>query len=170
MLIKQKIGSLKDIVPGNRQIETIALQWYETAKKILHKKTDAGREIIMKLFSETERLGQGDVMYADEDTIICINIIPVKAIVLKPATLKEMAWLCYEIGNKHLPLFYDEEELSMPYEDPVFNMLVVAGYNPMIENRKLLLQLKTSVAPHGQGNSIPLGSKNSQFIKAKDES
>ncbi len=169
MLIEKKIGSFKSMVPGCRRVETIALHWYETAKKILHKKTDAGREVVLKLFNETERLTQDDVMYTSEDLVICIDIIPAKAIVLRPASAKDMAWLCYEIGNKHLPLFYDDEELSMPYEDPVFTMLVAAGFTPLIENRKLLLQLKTSVAPHGQGNSIPLGSKNNQFIKAKDE-
>jgi urease accessory protein len=170
MLIKEKIGLLKDIEVGVRHVELIHLQWYETAKKILHKKTDQGREVVMKFFSGGESLQQDDVMYADSDVLICINIIPVKAIVCKPASMQEMAHLCYEIGNKHLPLFYENGELAMPYDDPVFKMLVAAGYHPITENRKLLLQMKTSVTPHGHGSSTSLFSKILQLTSAADES
>ena len=170
MLIKQKIGSLKNIEPGGRHIECIHLQWYEMAKKILHKKTDKGREVVMKFFREGESLLQDDVIYADDDLLICIDVLPVKAIVLTPASMWEMAYLCYEIGNKHLPLFYEGEQLAMPYEDPVYNMLVAAGYQPLIENRKLLLQMKTSVTPHGDANATSLFSKILQLTNAADES
>jgi urease accessory protein len=170
MLIKQKIGSLKDIEPGVRAIEYVYLQWYETAKKILHKKTNREREVVMKFFREGEHLQQDDVIYADDDLLICIDILPVKAIVLAPASMWEMAYLCYEIGNKHLPLFYEKEQLAMPYEDPVFNMLVAAGYKALIENRKLLNQLRTAVTPHGHTSSTSLFSKILQFTHTADAS
>lgn len=168
MLIKEKLGSLKDMERGERRIEYVHLQWYETAKKIVHKKTDQGREVILKFFREGEGLQQDDVLYADNDLLICIDIIAVKAIVCKPASMWQMAWLCYEIGNKHLPLFYENEELAMPYEDPVFNMLVAAGFEPKIKERKLSGQMKTSVSPHGQSTS--LFSKILQFTNPADES
>lgn len=168
MLIKEKLGSLKDLERGERRIEYIHLQWHETAKKIIHKKTDQDREVILKFFGEGECLQQDDVLYADNDLLICIDIIAVKAIVCKPASMWQMAWLCYEIGNKHLPLFYENEELAMPYEEPVFNMLVAAGYKPEIEDRKLLRQIKTSVSQHGHSSS--LFSKILQFTNPADES
>src|SRR5450631_2289152 len=123
MLIKQKVGSLKNIEIGPRRVELVHLQWHETAKKILHKKTANGLEVIMKFFNGEDSLQKDDVIYADNDLLICIDIIPVKAIVCIPASMGEMAYLCYEIGNKHLPLFCDNEELAMPYDDPVFKML-----------------------------------------------
>jgi urease accessory protein len=36
----------------------------------------------------------------------------------------------------------------MPYDAPVFNMLQAAGFDPQREKRKLLHQLRTTVAPH----------------------
>jgi urease accessory protein len=161
---------LKNTAIGTKQIEYVHLQWYETAKKILHKKTDKERAVVMRFFKEGDSLQQDDIIYADDHLLICIDIVPVKTIVCKPASMWEMACLCYEIGNKHLPLFYENEALATPYEDPIFKILVAAGYKPLIENRKLLNQMKTSVSPHGNSNSTSLFSKILQLTNPGNES
>ena len=61
----------------------------------------------------------------------------------------ETAAVCYEIGNKHLPLFYQDDELLVAYDAPLFRMLEKAGYQIKAEKRQLLHPLKTSVSPHG---------------------
>ncbi len=70
-----------------------------------------------------------------------------------------MASVCYEIGNKHLPLFYESDELLVPYEDPLFRLLAAGGFNPVREKRKLLQPLKTTVAAHGHNGGSSLFSK-----------
>jgi urease accessory protein len=67
-----------------------------------------------------------------------------------------MASVCYEIGNKHLPLFYEADQLLVPFEMPLYNLLLVQGYAVNQEERKLLHPLKTSVMPHtvGIGDSV----------------
>lgn len=169
MIIQEKIGSLQHTATGNRRIERVNLEWHETAKKILHKKTDTGRAVIMKFFTEGESLAQDDILYMDHELVICTNILPTEAIVLLPASLKAMAYVCYEIGNKHLPLFYQDGELAMPYDEPVFRMLVKAGYDPRKENRKLFAQMKTSVAAHRHTGST-LFSKILQLTSPSDGS
>ena len=72
----------------------------------------------------------------------------------------EMASICYEIGNKHLPLFYSEDDIMVPFEAPLFRLLSVAGYEPKKEMRKLMNPLKTTVSPHGNTES-----KQSLFSK-----
>ena len=148
MIIQNKIGSLQQIDQGNRVLETVGLQWHESAKKILHKKTDRGRAVVCKLLNVAEGLQQDDVVYMDDSLIISISILPCEAIVLQPRSLQEMAMACYEIGNKHLALFYEDGELSMPFDAPVFNQLLRAGYKPLQEERRLLHPLKTSVTAH----------------------
>ena len=59
-----------------------------------------------------------------------------------------MASVCYEIGNKHLPLFYENDELLVPFELPLFRLLEAQGYDVRQEERKLLQPLKTTVSPH----------------------
>jgi urease accessory protein len=60
----------------------------------------------------------------------------------------EVANICYEIGNKHLPLFYQNEELLVVWDKPLFSLLEKANYIVSAEKRKLLNPLKTSVAAH----------------------
>lgn len=62
--------------------------------------------------------------------------------------MQEMASVCYEIGNKHLPLFYYNSELLIPFDAPLYHMLSASGYKPVRQTRKLLNQLKTTVNPH----------------------
>ena len=60
----------------------------------------------------------------------------------------EMATMCYEIGNKHLPLFYESDQLLVPFEMPLFRILSAQGFDVQQATRKLLQPLKTTVAPH----------------------
>jgi urease accessory protein len=164
MLVKEKLGNLKGFNKGfnkeGRTIDIVQLEWHETMKRILHKKSIGGRDVSMKFLKENQQLAQDDVIYADDDLLILIDIKPCDVIVLKPASMYEMACLCYEIGNKHLPLFYEQETLMIPYEAPVYNMLKAGGFEISIEERKLSNQLSTSVTAHlHQGNATSLFSK-----------
>lgn len=80
----------------------------------------------------------------------------------------EMAYICYEIGNKHMALFYEIDELIIPYEAPIFRMLQAWGLKPEIENRKLLNQLKTTVSAHSHTESKSLFSKILQLTSSHE--
>jgi urease accessory protein len=79
--------------------------------------------------------------------------------VLEPKNMFEMASACYEIGNKHLPLFYENDQLLVPFELPLFNMLKSLGYEIKKDRRKLLQPLKTTVFAHAEPGSETLFSK-----------
>ena len=70
-----------------------------------------------------------------------------------------MASVCYEIGNKHLPLFYEADQLLVPFEMPLYKLLSAQGYIIIKEKRKLLKPLKTTVSPHSGGTNDSLFSK-----------
>jgi urease accessory protein len=88
-------------------------------------------------------------------------------LVIKPANLVEMASVCYEIGNKHMALFIDKEELLVPFEMPLFRLLSAQGYAIKQDKRKLLHPLKTTVAPHAHSNNS-LFSKIMQLTNASE--
>jgi urease accessory protein len=148
MLIKEKLGNLATIRDEGRVIDRLFLEWYECSKRILHKRTGSGREVALRFLGEAQHLQQDDVLYADSNTLIVVEVLSCEAIVLKPATLYGMAVACYEIGNKHLPLFYENDTLLIPYEAPIYRMLQASGFEPGLEKRKLLYQLRTTVSPH----------------------
>ena len=152
MLIHQKIGNIKDYSNNTKTIDWLKLQWFETNKRIQRKHTESGLEIAIKFLQENPNLNQGDILYEDEKSIIAIDILPCECIVVAPKNMFEMASVCYEIGNKHLPLFFDKEELLVPNEMPLYKLLITQGYIVKQEQRQLLQPLKTTVAPHGSTN------------------
>ena len=153
MLVKEKIGNLELFAVNNRNIDYVLLDWYETNKRILHKKTLSGREVVMKFLNENPQLGVGDIVYEDDFSLIAIDIKECDAIVIRPASMYEMAAVCYEIGNKHLPLFYQDEEIVVAYEAPLFALLTAGGYNIEQAKRKLVQPIKTTVTPHGNSSN-----------------
>ena len=146
MLVKEKIGNLDLFSVNNRNIDMVLLDWFETNKRILHKKTAMGKEINMKFLNEDPQLKMGDIIYEDDFTLIAIDIKECDALVILPRTMQEMAAICYEIGNKHLPLFYQDEEILVAYEPLLFKLLIGAGYNVEQAKRKLVKSIKTTVA------------------------
>ena len=149
MLVQQKQGNLNSFDPGSRIIDRLPLEWYETNKRILHKRTESGKEVVMKFLGESQNLTQDDILYSDEETVITIDILPCDSIIIRPKNMFEMASVCYEIGNKHLPLFFNEDEVLVVFEQPLFRLLSASGYEVDRGNRKLINPLKTTVAAHG---------------------
>ncbi|MEO6454536.1 MAG: urease accessory protein UreE [Ginsengibacter sp.] len=158
LLIQQKTGNLLSLFT-NKNIDWLNLEWHETNKRILHKKTRTGIEVTLKFLKENPHLTQGDILYEDTETIIAVDIQSCDAIVIKPKNNFEIAAICYEIGNKHLPLFFHDDELLIAFENPLFNLLTSLEYDVKKETRKLLNPLKTSVASHAHNNSESLFSR-----------
>lgn len=153
MLIQQKIGNINSIPNNLKTINWLVLQWHETGKRIMHKKTKNGVEISMKFMGENQQLTQGDILWEDDKSLIVVDVDACDVIIIEPKTMAEMASICYEIGNKHLPLFYQEEKLLVAYEAPLFKMLSASGYVLNVSKQKLLNQLKTTVSPHSNNNN-----------------
>lgn len=160
MLIKEKVGNLNSFDIRHRSVDRLALEWYEVNKRILHKQTQSGREVVIKFMTEMQSLAEDDVLWYDDTSAIVVDIQPCEAICIRPASRKDIAAVCYEIGNKHLPLFYQDDELLVPFEAPLFKMLSAGGYQVKRERRKLLNQIRTTVAPHAKTEN-----KQSMFSK-----
>ena len=152
MIIQNKIGALNSFDLRGREIDWLQMEWYETNKRILRKRTKAGVEVALKFMKENPGLTQGDVLYEDEHSIIAVDIVPCDCLVITPADMFEMASVCYEIGNKHLPLFFEANTLLVPFEQPLYRLLTVQGYDVKHDKKKLLQPLKTTVAPHAHSS------------------
>jgi urease accessory protein len=165
MLVQNKIGNISSVEINQRMVDCISLEWYEARKRILRKTTESGKEISIKFLNENPELTEGDILFTDDTTIIAISILPCECIVVHPKNMFEMASICYEIGNKHLPLFYEAEALLIPLDIPLFRLLSAQGYDAKEERRKLLQPLKTTVSPHGAAGNETLFSKIMKFNK-----
>ncbi len=158
MVIEQIIGNLKDIEITNRKVELVQIEWFEANKRIQRRKTKEGTEVAIRFIKEGQRLHQDDVIYMDENKIIAIDILPCDAIEVTPHTMQEMGSVCYEIGNKHLPVFIQNDAVLIPYEEPIFKWLVATGYHTHKVHTKLQNIVNASVQPHSHGHSHGEGS------------
>jgi urease accessory protein len=155
MLVKEKIGNILMFPIHNKQVDVLELEWFETNKRIMHKKTKGGLTIDIRFLRENPNLGDGDILFADDKLVVKVEILECDALVIQPANTFEVASICYEIGNKHLPLFYHNDQLLVAYDAPLFRLLSSVGYKVERSVQKLLNPLKTSVAPHGSsGDSL----------------
>ena len=136
----------------SQTIERVVLEWYESERNILRKTTNTGREVAFRLLKEGQRLKHDDVVFVSNELVIAIEILPSEVIVLSPQSLPEMARACYEIGNKHSPLFLDGDEVTLPYDKPMFEWLDAAGFNPQKAERRLSQALRANSA-QGYGRS-----------------
>lgn len=159
MLIQEIIGNASDFTLGNRTIDRLPLEWYECTKKVQRKKTGSGVDIAIKFLREGQRLQQDDILFINDEKAILVEILPTDAIVITPVDFHEMGRICYEIGNKHLPLFIQENKVMIPYEDPIFNWLKAGNYDIRIKNMRLLNLLNANVQPHSHGTGSSLFSK-----------
>ena len=154
MIITKKASSPTsfDLARGTRDM--LKLEWYETNKRILHKQTAMGQKISIRFLQDNPDWKEGDIVFADDQHWISVEIIPCEAIVLTLNTIMEAAAVSYEIGNKHLPLFYQDDEILTPYEASLFKAFRVSGYAVEQAKRKLIKPLKTTLSHSKSSNSL----------------
>lgn len=129
MICEEVMGKLEDLDIGDRCVERVDIEWHEAFKKIHRKVTDQGTEIGIRMDDGilTKGLLQDDVIYMDEERVIAVNTPPCEVIEI---SLKEGhafmgAKVCYEIGNRHAPLFWGEtyDTFVTIYDEPMLVML-----------------------------------------------
>lgn len=145
---------------SNCKIDILQLEWYDTTKRILRMLTDTGREIAIHHL-EQEQLYHGDIIYQEGKDIIVVQIVPSACIVFQPATLRDMAIVCFEIGNKHIPVFINKDkEVIIAFESPLYRFLKRGGFEPRKEIR--IIERTSTLMIHkwsSSGQVISLASK-----------
>ena len=167
MQIIKKSGNLSTTEIGQRIIDPVAFEWFETRKRIQRKTSRNGTEVVIKFLQQSPDLSEGDILFMDEERIISVEIIACECLVIGPQNIFETASVCYEIGNKHLPLFFEEGKLLVPYEKPLHRLLEAQGYEIQTAVRKLLHPLNTTVAPHSETGSGSLFSRIMQLTSGE---
>lgn len=154
-----------------KKVDYFDLEWYETTRKVLRKTTRNGEEMAFRILKENFRVKHYDVLFEDEKNIILASIIPAPAIIVQPKTMLEMGTICYEIGNQHIPIFIENDEVILPYEDPIFKLLDRSGYKPFKGNRVFENMLKAtpdhSVETGGSHKNIDVDALFSKVLPQK---
>lgn len=154
MLCEQVLGKLEEMDVSGRRVEYVDIEWHEAFKKIHRKTTDQGTDVGIRMDDSvlTKGLFQGDVIFADEEVVVVVNTPPCEVIEisLTPGHEKYAAKVCYEIGNRHAPLFWGEDGKYITiFDEPMMAMLSkIHGVHAEKKMAKLDFDQRISAAIH----------------------
>ena len=129
MLCEQIYGKLSETDTAGKTVEYVDIEWHEAFKKIHRKTTDKGREIGIRMDDSVLSRGllQDDVIYVDDELVIAVNTPPCEVIEIsfEKGYAFMAAKVCYEIGNRHAPLFWGDTYVTFTavYDEPMLAML-----------------------------------------------
>ncbi|WP_312185974.1 urease accessory protein UreE [Sphingobacterium sp.] len=124
-----------DINQKSLELDFLELEWFDTEKRVIRGFTVKGREIGFKNLGK-ESLFDGDILIETEELRIVVRILPCPCLVVRPSNVLDMARICLEIGNKHIPVFINAaHEIIAAYENPLWETLERAGFTPTRELR-----------------------------------
>ncbi|WP_271750517.1 urease accessory protein UreE [Bacillus paralicheniformis] len=125
MIIEQIVTNIENMEKEEiekRHIEKVYLESAYLVKRIQRVKTDHGNEIGIRL-KEPCDLVAGDVLYMNDQNMIVIDVLSDDLLVIKPRTLNEMGTIAHQLGNRHLPAQFEEDEMLVQYDYLVEELL-----------------------------------------------
>ncbi len=105
-----------------RHIEKVYLESAHLVKRIQRVATDHGRELGIRLMDAHDLL-PGDVLYMDDSNLIVVDVLADDVLVIKPRSLYEMGMIAHQLGNRHLPAQFENDEMIIQYDYLVEELL-----------------------------------------------
>lgn len=131
-----------------KELDYFYIEWYESDKRILRRKTEKGVDISLKRSVPLWSLQDQDILCLMDKTVVLIAIRPCECIVVYPRNAVEIGTVCYDIGNKHIPISLTATEIALPYDRPTFCLLEKNGFELKVEMRIFKNQLRNNIPQH----------------------
>lgn len=155
MLCEKVLGKINELDLFGKRIEYVDIEWHEAFKKIHRKVTDCGSDVGIRMDDSilSRGLFQDDVIYIDDEMAVAVNTPPCEVIEISTEDGHEMMAVkaCYEIGNRHAPLFWGEtyDTYITIYDEPMMVMLSkIHGITAEKKMAKLDFDRRISAAIH----------------------
>lgn len=129
MLCEKILGTLSDGQFQGLRVDYVDIQWHEAFSRLHRKTSSEGEDVGIRMGNDilTTGLNQDDVIYADEQKVIAVNIPACEAIraVVRQDHPGQIAKLCYEVGNTHTTMFRGEDDFTFyaPYHEPLLEKI-----------------------------------------------
>ncbi|MFF2458987.1 urease accessory protein UreE [Peribacillus simplex] len=107
---------------AKRHMEKVYLESANLVKRIQRVTTDHGHEIGIRL-KELRDLKAGDVLYMDDKNMIVVDVLSDDLLVISPPSLNEMGTIAHQLGNRHLPAQFEENDMLVQYDYLVEELL-----------------------------------------------
>lgn len=148
MIIEKVVGNIHELNKPTTHIERVYVRSDDLLKKILRVKTDHGNELGIRL-KEGTVLKDGDILYQDERNTIIISVLADDVLVIKSTSLTQMGNIAHQLGNRHLPAQFENDEMIVQYDYLVEKLLQDLEIPFARENRKMKKAFKHIGHAHG---------------------
>lgn len=129
MLCEKVLGKINDPQFEGAVVDYVDIEWHEAFSKLHRKTSKAGVDVGIRMGNDIlkEGLNQDDVLNFDGKTVIAVNIPPCEAIraVVRQDHPRQIAKLCYEVGNTHTTMFRGEDDFTFyaPYHEALMHKI-----------------------------------------------
>ncbi len=147
MVLDKVLGNIEEIYGFTGTIENLYLSWDELKRRRLRKHTDLGNEVGLN-FDIPRLIRNGDIVYKSQERMIVVRFEETDVIVVRPLGLKQMGEICYMLGNRHLAVEINNEEVLVPYEAANWELLLGTNLDISREKRILDRGLQSSRRHH----------------------
>jgi len=139
LIVEQIVTNIENMEKAEvekRHIEKVYLESADLVKRIQRVTTDHNNEIGIRL-KDPRDLVAGDVLYMDDKNMIVIDVLSDDLLVIQPRSLKEMGTIAHQLGNRHLPAQFEDDEMLVQYDYLVEELLQSLQISYKREDRKV---------------------------------
>ncbi len=115
MIIEKIIGKIENFQVDGRAVEKILLDRERLSKPHQKLRTEAD-EIFGLSLPQGCVLNSGDVIYADENRVVVIELEPEDSLAIRPKGHIQWARAAYNIGNMHQVAYIHDDCILTPYD------------------------------------------------------
>ncbi len=151
MIADKILGNVNEN-PVEKKTVKVSFQWFELRKKRISKIAEDGTTIGVCI---PDMLKEGDVIAQTDTSAYVVDVLPSHLIKIQVNTMQEMGRLCFELGNRHLSLQINENEVKVPFDRPTFEYLIKLGFHAKEVEEQFVgfIECRAHGHSHIQGNA-----------------
>lgn len=97
------------------EIESIHLTNEEVLKRLIIAKSDLNHEYAIKL-EDGKRLVDGDVLANENNKLVVVRLELADVLIITSDSIGNIAMIAHNLGNRHMPAQFNENEMIVPYD------------------------------------------------------
>lgn len=129
------------------QTDFLPLQWYEVNRRIIKRKTVKGVEISLNRPPYTP-ISDGEIVYQNSDIQVIGKIEPCLCIVLNSSDIELIGSFCFDVGNRHLPVFKIDDKFVVSYDGHLYKALSIK-YKGLVNVEEHVLKIENALKSFG---------------------
>ncbi len=123
--IDAPLGNLADFPVGARNLERVPLASSAMSRRLLRLPSSAGDLGLM--FAGERRIRDGDVLVADAERVIAVEIKADDVLVAYPDSIAQAVETAHALGNRHIPIIREGDAVLIGYVSALEELLATIG-------------------------------------------